>query len=119
MEWQYTPYTLPLALSAAGSFTLALFTLRNRHTPGAVSFSALMVAVAAWTAAYTLEMASVSLAAKIAFSRLFYLGVVSVPALWLVFALQNTGRWGRVGWRATAILVAELDVGSAPPSAPG
>lgn len=35
MEWQFTPYTIPLAISAAGSVALAIYILKNRHTLGA------------------------------------------------------------------------------------
>ena len=107
MELQYTPYSLPLVLSALGSVLLAVYVLRSRATPGAVPFALLMLAVAEWTACYSLQMASVSLAAKVIFSRLLYIGVVSTPGLLLLFALRYTGRLERLRWRLGLLLAIE------------
>jgi signal transduction histidine kinase len=105
MVWQNTPYSLPLAISAVGSFALAVYVLRRRHTPGAVSFSLVLAAIAEWNASYALQISSASFEAKVVFSNLLYIGVVSVPGLWLLFALQYTGRMKRLSARAWLLAI--------------
>ncbi len=108
MEWQFTPYTIPLAISAAGSVALAIYILKNRHTAGSVSFGMLLLAAAEWTASYSLEMACTTIEDKIVFSKGLYLGVVLVPGVWFLFTLQYTGRLQRVRWPVVGLLAVEL-----------
>ena len=108
LVWQNTPYSLPLAISAVGSFGLAIYVLRRRHTPGAVPFILLLAAIAEWNASYALQISSSSLGAKIVFSNLLYIGVVSVPGLWLIFALQYTGRMERLSPRLWLLAIEPL-----------
>ncbi|MFL7791746.1 MAG: histidine kinase N-terminal 7TM domain-containing protein [Anaerolineae bacterium] len=91
MDWQYTPYTFPLLMTAAIAATLALFAWRHRSAPGATPLAALMLAVAVWSTAYTLELGSPDLRTKIFWSNATYLGVVTAPLAWLALALQYTG----------------------------
>ena len=70
MEWQYTPYTIPVGLLSVESAVLAAYILRNRRTPGAVPFGVLLLMTGLWMGSYALELASTSLAAKAFFSRL-------------------------------------------------
>ena len=110
MVWQSTPYSLPLAISAVGSLGLAIYVLRRRHTPGAIPFSLLLAAIAQWNASYALQISSTSLGAKIVFSNLLYIGVVSVPGLWLIFALQYTGRVERLSPRIWLLAIEPLAI---------
>ena len=107
MEWQYNPYSLPVGVVLLGSALLGLFILRKRRTPGAVPFGILLFMTAIWTGSYSLELASATLISKVYFSKVLYLGVVSVPALWLIFALQYTGRWERLSSRSYALFSIE------------
>ncbi|MFH1570551.1 MAG: histidine kinase N-terminal 7TM domain-containing protein [Gemmatimonadota bacterium] len=98
MTWQYTPYTFPLLLAAVASLGLAGFVWRRRPgTRGALCFVGIQVAAAVWSTSSALDLASVGLADKLLWIRLQYLGVVAIPALWLIFALRYTGheRWLR------------------------
>jgi PAS domain S-box-containing protein len=52
----------------------------------------LMAAVTAWSLSYGLELANVDPTYEFLWARLRYLGVVSVPVIWLLFALQYVGR---------------------------
>jgi PAS domain S-box-containing protein len=69
-----------------------VFAWRHRHAPGATPFAALMSAITLWSLAYTLELSSLSLRAKILWSNVNFLAIVTVPVAWLVLALQYTGR---------------------------
>jgi PAS domain S-box-containing protein len=92
MHWQYTPYLFPLGIATVVSVVLALVAWRRRPAPGATAFVLLMLAVAEWSLAYALRLACADLEAKLLWAKVRYLGIVIVPATWLAFALQYTGR---------------------------
>jgi len=57
--------------------------------------------------AYALELASTDVPTKIFWNQMQYVGVVIVPATWLVFTLQYTGREKRVTRRTLLLLSIE------------
>jgi PAS domain-containing protein len=57
-----------------------------------LSFALLMLAVAEWSLGYTFELVADSLSAKLLWAKVQYLGIVSVPLLWFVFAWQYVER---------------------------
>ncbi len=95
MALPITPYAIPLFVAALICLSVAYLGWR-RHTHGSVAFSVLLVAVALWAAAYGFEVASVSLLDKLLWSRIQYIGIVTVPVAWMVFALQYSGNIARV-----------------------
>ena len=107
MYWQYTPYVVPLGIAAAVLVALALFAWRRRQAPGAVAFVLLMLAVAEWSLAYALRLVSADLETKLFWAKVRYLGIVIVPAAWLVFVLQYTGRDKWLTRRNLALLIIE------------
>jgi PAS domain S-box-containing protein len=107
MQWQEDPYTTPLLVAATITLGLAVFAWRRRSAPGATAFVVLMLGVALWSLTYALRLASGDLDAKLIWAKARYLGIVVVPAAWLVFALQQTGRGGWLTVRRTALLAFE------------
>ncbi len=95
MEWQFSPYVLTLVVAAAVSGNLAVLAWRRRPTPGAWPTVFLMLAVAAWSLGYALELGSANLEAQVFWAKVQYLGIVSVPLMWLLLAFEYTGleRW--------------------------
>ena len=51
-----------------------------------------MLSVAVWTLAYALEIGSANLANKIFWGKVKYLGVATVPSIWLFLAVKYLGR---------------------------
>src|SRR5258708_8243157 len=92
IELQSTPYTAPLMISALIAAALAWTAWRRRPGSGVVPFIILMAALAEWAIASTLEYTFVDFRLKILASNLEYIGITMVPAGWLVFVLQYTGR---------------------------
>ncbi|MBU1877583.1 MAG: hypothetical protein KJ734_01420, partial [Chloroflexi bacterium] len=93
MPWPPSaPYLIALTISAAISVALALYAWRHRPAPGAMPFVVLMLAVAEWTLVTAFRMASPDLPTKILWAQVRYVGIVIVPAAWLVFALAYTGQ---------------------------
>lgn len=107
MHWQYTPYILPLLTAAAISAALALYAWRRRSVPGARPFAVGMLGVAEWSLGYALRLSSVDLGTKLFWTKVRYLGIVVVPAAWLIFALQYAHRQKWLTRRNVALLAIE------------
>ncbi len=104
MPWEYVPYVLPLLIAAAVSAALALYAWRRHRMSGAAPFALTMLSVAVWSLGYALELASTDLPAALFWNRIQYLGVVTMPAAWLAFVLQHTGRGAWLTRRNLALL---------------
>lgn len=89
-------YPFTLLFSAGLSFWLAAHVRRRRRTPGTATFVWLLVAIATWCLSGAAHWAAESLDAKLAWARVQYFGIASVPALSLMFALRFAGSpWAR------------------------
>jgi PAS domain S-box-containing protein len=88
-------YSLLITSSATVCVLLAAWGYRQRAIRGALVFSSMMLGVAAWSLGCALELINTSLPAKVFWAKLEYVGIVSVPVIWLVFALAYIGhdRW--------------------------
>ena len=91
MGWQPHPYSLVLIVSAAMSVGVARAVWR-RPAAGARTCAVLMLALAWWSVFYAAELLSTSHAAQIRWVKIEYIGILSAPLAWLVFALRFTGR---------------------------
>src|SRR5947209_2072067 len=107
MHWHFTPYVLPVIISAVVSAAVARSAWHRRPAPGATSFSLLMLAVAEWSLAYALELANTDLPTVLFWDNISWLGAASAPTLWLAFALQYTGRARWLTRRTLAALALE------------
>lgn len=101
------PYIITLVLVAVVAGVLTARAWCHRTTPGAPAFALLMLTVVIWSLAYALELSSVTLPAKLFWTRIEYLGIVLLPASWLAFACHYTGYESWLGWRAGVVLVIE------------
>ncbi len=91
MTWQWTPYTLPVALTALGSVLGALYMRRRRDVPGGEMVVFLLLAGAVWAFAYAMELSSALLPGKLLWAKLQYFGIVFLPLIYLVFITRYTG----------------------------
>ena len=91
MAWQFQPYLLFLISAAVIAVVVGMTCWQRRGAPGARAFALLMWAVAWWAALRTLEGAAVPYDVKLACGKLAYLGIVSIPPLWLMAALSYCG----------------------------
>ena len=92
MSFQATFYLLLLSIAAIISFALAMYTWRNRQTVGALPFSILMLVLFQWGTSYILQLVSTDLAIKTFWDKITFWGVVTTPVIWMIFALEYTGR---------------------------
>ena len=73
---------------AAFSLAVALLLNRRRSIPGLTTFVWLMVAVAVWCVTSGIHALVDAMSVKTAWAKVQYLGIASVPALWLCFAAE-------------------------------
>ncbi len=107
MNWQYTPFALPLLMAAMISAGLALYSWKHRPAVGTTPFTLLMLALAEWSLSYALRLGSMDLPTKLFWAKVRYLGIVTVPTAWLAFTFQYTGREKWLTPRNVAMLVIE------------
>src|SRR5215211_3104105 len=88
------PYTVYLFLSSLLTL-IASFIAWQRKAPGSVTLSLLMVAMSVWSGAYSLQWVPLHEQIKLLAPYMTYLGVLAVPFLFLVYALQfsNHENW--------------------------
>ncbi len=88
MSWHYSPFVVAQIVTAAIAFMLSLYCWGRRTDRSATHFALLLLAVAEWAFFAGLESSATAVAAKIVFSKLQYLGVVSIAPLWFLFSLS-------------------------------
>ncbi len=109
MHWDFTPYAWPLLASGVLSVALAVLALKRHPAKGALAFASLEFAVAVWAIGYALELSSATLDQKLFWASVQYVGIVSVPVFWFVFALRYGGKPVRP-WSPTALLLILMPV---------
>ena len=95
MAFVVTPYAVSSAVTALAAACVAGMAWRRRTVAGGLTLALLMPAVAEWSLGAAFEYASVGVAAKVAWSKWEYIGAVSSPVLFLLFALEykRMDRW--------------------------
>ncbi len=92
MRWHYTPYIIPLLITTIIATLLLIYTWRHRAISGALAIVGLTLAAIIWSSGYILEIGSLDLPAKIFWGKVQYLGIVTIPVVWLAVILQFTRR---------------------------
>ncbi len=92
---QSPTYLVPLLITSVFSALITLVIWRRWRAPGAVPLAVLMGAVAFWSLAYMVSLATTTLAAQLFWANMTFFGIVLVPVSWFTFALFYTdhGDW--------------------------
>ncbi len=85
-------YALPLLGSGIFMLFISFWSWRLRETPGAKPLAFLTLAAAVYALGYALEISSTTLPAVLFWLKVEYLGLATLPAFFLLFALSYTGR---------------------------
>ena len=88
MQFQYTPYALPVILASFISLMIAFYGWQRRASKDALLFSFLSLALTEWLVFYALQISGANLQTKVFFGELKYIGVATTPLVWLFFAIQ-------------------------------
>jgi len=108
MMWQWTPYTLLLAVTAAFLLGFAAYLLsleRGRWLSGVSLGGLLLAAGGGWVAVYTVKLSAATLPAKVLLTRVEYVAMLALPLLWLAYVLRYVGRTDWLSWRVFGPLV--------------
>jgi PAS domain S-box-containing protein len=100
MEFQFSPYMLPLIGSAIIAGWVAAYVWTRRSTRSAPALVLLALAIMVWSAGYALEIAGANLATKLFWGKVQYIGIVSVPLFWFIFAYNHASRDQRLSHQA-------------------
>jgi two-component system cell cycle sensor histidine kinase/response regulator CckA len=94
LQLHYTPFILPLVVSAAFCLGMLAVAWRNRLEPVAPWFAATVSTLLAWSVGYMFELMASGLQAKINWANLEFIAVIALPVLWLQVVLIYTRRRG-------------------------
>jgi PAS domain S-box-containing protein len=90
MAFIFSPYAVPLFVAAAIAAGLAWYALRRRKQAETLIFGVMMAAQTLTLLFYGLTTSGANLETAYLFNRLKYLGVLTVPPLWVILALHYT-----------------------------
>ncbi len=105
MYFQDTPYLWPSLIATLTAAAITPYTWWHRRVRGAPALGALMMAATMWSFCYTLELAGANLTTKTFWAGVKYLGVVSVPLAWFVFAYTYADLRPRLRRRVLLLLM--------------
>ena len=77
-----------MILSLVISSFVIVLTWPRRYFPGAAAMIALVIATFVWTLGFFLEANSDTLGRQLLFNNIGYLGSMSVPVAWFIFAIN-------------------------------
>lgn len=110
MTWAVTPYSLGAFVAAGLSALLAVTAARNRSEPSAEPFAALMVALAAWSGLYGVQLGFDGVAGQLVWFRSATAIATVVPTLWFLFTLRYSGVIERLSETHRRLLAVEPGV---------
>jgi PAS domain S-box-containing protein len=91
MIWQYSPFVLPLLVSAIMTGVLAAIAWHNRKVAGGSALTLFLLGATVWSAAYALSLAVADLPSNLLFTYVEYAGVMAVSLGFFLFVLSYTG----------------------------
>jgi diguanylate cyclase (GGDEF)-like protein/PAS domain S-box-containing protein len=88
LSFHLTAYAFANALAGVIELLIAIVAWRRRSLPCSVALSLMMLAGMVWSFGAALEHASYGIPAKILWSKVEYLGTLTVPILYLLFSFE-------------------------------
>lgn len=105
--FQFTPYIILLLTGVLISVWLGMAIWSRRPGTGIIPFVVMAIGLTIWTSASLGRLIATPLLFKIVFSHIMYLGITIVPAAWLSFILEYTGKQKWVTRRLIMFLAIE------------
>jgi len=100
----FTSYSLAYAIAALVALVTASLAWLRRASRIARYLMAMMLAAAWWAGASTIEATVSTIAGKLLWSQIAYLGTASVPLCYLLFAAAYAQRERYLRWKSVALL---------------
>lgn len=105
MQFQATPYILLLVISSIVTCFVALYVWERRAiASGGKALAFLALACAEWSLGYALEIAVADPPGKVFWGKSQYIGIVTVPLLWVIFAYTYSTKGTRMTRRTVSLL---------------
>ena len=105
MQFQYTPYILPLVVAGIIAVLVAVNVWPRRATAsGAKALVLLALAIAEWSFGYALEIAGANLPTKVFWGKSQYIGISTIPLLWVIFTYSYLTQGTRLTHRNVTLL---------------
>ncbi|MFB6184426.1 MAG: histidine kinase N-terminal 7TM domain-containing protein [Haloarculaceae archaeon] len=105
MEWQHTPYTVPLLATAAVALAVVVPVWRTRTRRGSTFLAAFLLSGSVLCLAHALRFASTTLGAKLVWHDAVFLGATAAPASLFLLVAEITGHQQWVRRRRIVALV--------------
>lgn len=90
--------------SIVSALSLTVLAWRQRPKPGATAFAVLMAGGTWWVATSSIGLFTTEMARRLFLHKLEWVGLVTIPVAWLLFALEYTRRSEFVSKRTVALL---------------
>ena len=90
MGFDFPGYAIIYVIAAILSFITAIITYNRRGNPGNVAFTLLMLSLCVWSFASVFEAGATDSDNKLFWSKWQYLGIATLPPLWLFFSAEFT-----------------------------
>ena len=112
LYFRLNPVALTLLIPGLISTALAIYILCTRRVAGSRVFAFVNIAVAVSSLAYGAELASLNIESMMLVTEIEYLGIASLPVLWLILTLIYTGhnRWVRVRYVVALFIIPFITV---------
>jgi PAS domain S-box-containing protein len=105
VQFQYSPYILPLlACSIIAGFVAVYVWRRRAWASGTKSLALLALACGEWSLGYALEIAGADLPTKLFWGKSQYIGISAIPLLWVIFASAHSTPGIRITRRNVILL---------------
>lgn len=106
MQYQYSPYLIPLIAAALVSGWVMVYAWQRRSAPNAAALAIMAVGITQWSLGYVLEIAGADLFTKLFWGKTQYIGIALTPLAWFVFAYFQTNQGRRPRHRYMLALAA-------------
>lgn len=105
-EMYFHFYQVAMILSLMASLFVMVLMWRRRQSLGARAMIVLVVATFVWTLSFLLEANSNTLERQLFFNNIGYLGSMTVPVAWFIFAVNYAnGRRMVTGWKVILLCI--------------
>ncbi len=94
--WIASAASIVLFVAAVFNSLLAIYALQRRQATGAWAFACLMAGAAFYCMAFGMELLSDTVPEILFWLKIQYLGIATMPAFWIILALQFSGRDRRI-----------------------
>ncbi len=88
----FTPFAVPVFVSAGMYMLLAVYVLRQRGVPAAAPFGSALLMASAWSWSYAFDLSLTGLTDKILTTMPRFMFISVMMVCWLMMALQHSGR---------------------------